>query len=216
MTQRAGAGDGADRAGDDAGAGEQLGFCGVHFPTTPHVRFPDPRAGQLKAVADFDIDVLILSEHEAFRRSFTEIEALDDPAQVRGRWQELADQLEVHASGEEEVFYPLLLQQVEDSEGETKHAVHDHNEIREAVRAVDEHEPATDDWWAAFRNAREVTADHLGEEEREMLGPFKDSVDAETRNELGMRWLQFHEEHERAKGLSGDDTDPDQYVADNS
>jgi hypothetical protein len=167
-------------------------------------------------VADFDIDVLILSEHEAFRRSFTEIEALEDPAQVRERWQELTDQLEVHASGEEEVFYPLLLQEVDGSEGETKHAVHDHNEIREAVRAVDEHEPASDGWWEAFRSAREVTADHLGEEERDMLGPFRDSVDAETRNELGMRWLQFHEEHDRAKGLSGDDKDPDQYVADNS
>lgn len=167
-------------------------------------------------MADFDIDVLILSEHEAFRRSFTEIESLEDPAQVRERWQELADQLEVHASGEEEVFYPLLLQEVDDSEGETTHAVHDHNEIRDAVRAVDTHELASDEWWEAFRSAREVTADHLGEEEREMLGPFKESVDAETRSELGMRWLQFHEEHDRAKGLSGDDKDPEQYVAENS
>ena len=31
-----------------------------------------------------------------------------DPAQVRERWQDLADQLEVHASGEEEIFYPAL------------------------------------------------------------------------------------------------------------
>lgn len=167
-------------------------------------------------MADFDIDVLILSEHEAFRRAFTEIETLTGADEVLARWQELADQLEVHASGEEEVFYPLLLQEVDDSEGETRHAVHDHNEIREAVRAVDAHEPGSDAWWEAFRSAREVTADHLGEEEREMLGPFRDSVDAGTRNELGMRWLQFHEEHDRAKGLSGEKRDPERYVAENS
>ena len=167
-------------------------------------------------MADFDIDVLILAEHEAFRRSFAEIEQLTDVAQLGERWQELADQLEVHASGEEEVFYPLLLREVGDSEGETKHAVHDHNEIREAVRAVDEHEVASDDWWEAFRSAREVTADHLGEEEREMLPPFRESVEPEKRNALGMRWLEFHEEHDRARGLSGDDTDPEAYVAEHA
>jgi len=55
---------------------------------------------------------------------------------------------------------------------------------------------------AAFRQARAVTADHL-EEEREMLPPFRDGIEADKRNELGMRWLEFHEQHDRAKGLSG-------------
>jgi hypothetical protein len=27
-----------------------------------------------------------------------------------------------------------------------------------------------------------------------------------------MAWLAFHEEHERARGLSGDDVDPQAYV----
>ena len=171
-------------------------------------------------MADFDIDVLILAEHEAFRRSFAEIEQLTDVAQLGERWQELADQLEVHASGEEQVFYPELLKEATevdaDVEGETVTAVHDHNEIRDAVRAVGEHEVGSDAWWEAWRSAREVTADHLGEEEREMLPPFRESVDPEKRNALGMRWLEFHEEHDRARGLSGDDTDPEAYVAEHA
>jgi hypothetical protein len=100
-------------------------------------------------VADFDITVLILSEHDAFRRAFTEIEQLDDVEQLRTRWRELADQLEVHAAGEEAVFYPALLVDVDDSEGDTEHAVKDHNEIREAIRKVDDHEVGTDAWWEA-------------------------------------------------------------------
>ena len=163
-------------------------------------------------MADFDIDVLILSEHDAFRRSFTELEQLTDPGELGARWRELADQLEVHASGEEEVFYPALLREVDDSEGDTEHAVKDHNEIRDAVRAVDAHDAGSDDWWDAFRLAREQTADHLGEEERDVLPPFRESVPQAERNELGMRWLAFHEEHERARGLTGDDVDPVQYV----
>jgi len=163
-------------------------------------------------VADFDIDVLVLGEHEVFRRSFNQIEALEDPAQLAQRWQELADGLEVHASAEETIFYPELLQGVEHAQDDTEHAVHDHTEIRDAVRGVDTHPVGADQWWVAFRQARAVTADHLDEEEREMLPPFRDGLGADKRHELGMRWLEFHEQHDRAKGLSGQPKDPEAYV----
>ena len=169
-------------------------------------------AGQVRPVADLDITALILSEHDAFRRAFTEIEQLEDIEQLRTRWRELADQLEVHAAGEEAVFYPALLVDVDDSEGDTEHAVKDHNEIRETTRKVDDHEVGTDDWWEAFRAAREATVDHLGEEETDVLPPFKDSVSEQEREALGMRWMKFLEDHEGAKGLTGDEKDPEQYV----
>lgn len=163
-------------------------------------------------MSDFDIAALILSEHDNFRRAFAEIEDLTDPAEIGRRWEELADALEVHASGEEEIFYPELLSDVEDSEDDTEHAVKDHNEIREAVRSVAEHEIGTDAWWEAFRAAREETTEHLEEEEHDVLPPFRDSVDGDKRTQLGMRWLEYHEKHDRARGLSGDDKDPQEYV----
>lgn len=163
-------------------------------------------------MADFDIAVLILAEHEQFRRAFTEIEQLTDVQELTTRWRELSDQLEVHAAGEEQVFYPALLQKVEDSEGETKHAVKDHNEIRETTRAVDDSEVGTDAWWEAFRTAREATVEHLGEEEADVLPPFKDEVAEDKRSELGMRWMRFLEDHAGAKGLSGEELDPEEYV----
>ncbi len=52
-------------------------------------------------------------------RSFAEIEQLTEPDELRERWRELSDQLEVHASAEEAVFYPELLQEVDDTEGDT-------------------------------------------------------------------------------------------------
>jgi len=48
--------------------------------------------------------VLVLGEHEVFRRSLTQIEAPGDPAQLAERWQKLADGLEVHASAKETIF----------------------------------------------------------------------------------------------------------------
>ena len=167
-------------------------------------------------MADFDITALILSEHDLFRRSFSEIAALTDPAALAERWAELADQLEVHASGEEEVFYPELLHDVDDSEQDTEHAIKDHNKIRDAVRAVAPHEAGSPSWWEAFRSAREETVEHLEEEEHDVLPPFQSQVDEDTRTEIGMRWLAFREEHDRARGLSGEDKDPKEYVEANS
>ena len=167
-------------------------------------------------MSDFDIAVLILSEHDAFRRAFAEIDQLTDDGELASRWQELADELEVHASGEESIFYPALLHEVDDSEGDTKHAIKDHNEIRDAVRAVADHELGTDAWWDAFRHAREVTVEHLEEEEHDVLPPFRESADEGQRGDLGMQWLAFLEEHQRARGLSGEDKDPEQYVEQHS
>ena len=172
--------------------------------------------GQEAAVADFDITALILSEHDAFRRAFAEIEQLTDPAELGVRWRELADQLEVHAAGEEQIFYPELLQDVDDSEDETLHAVKDHNEIRETTAAVDDHDVGSDAWWEAFRTCREATVEHLGEEENDVLPPFAEQVSAELRDELGLRWLKFHEDHEDARGLSGETVDPQAYVEEHS
>ena len=167
-------------------------------------------------MGDFDITTLILSEHEGFRRTFAEIEQLTEPAELRARWRELADALEVHAAGEEELFYPELLQDVADSEDDTEHAVKDHNEIRDTTAAVDEHEVGSDDWWEAFRACREATVDHLAEEENDVLPPFAQQVPEAERTELGMRWLQFLEEHAGAKGLSGEEKDPEQYEEENA
>jgi hypothetical protein len=163
-------------------------------------------------VADFDITTLILSEHEAFRRAFAEIEQLTDTDELRQRWTELADALEVHASGEEEVFYPELLHDVDDSEDDTEHAVKDHNKIRDAVTKVEPHDVGSDLWWEAFRAAREETVEHLEEEEHDVLPPFQNEVDEDKRVEIGMRWLAFRDAHEGAKGLSGEKKDPEEYV----
>ena len=38
----------------------------------------------------------------------------------------------------------------------------------------------------------------------------------EERTDLGMRWLKFHEDHDRARGLSGDKPDPEEYVEENA
>jgi iron-sulfur cluster repair protein YtfE (RIC family) len=162
-------------------------------------------------MSDFEITALVLAEHEIFRRAFT---ALDDLTgqELGAAWEDLHAKLEVHAVAEEQLFYPLLAQEA-DGEEETAEGVHDHNEIRHAAAAVEGHEVGSEDWWEAVRATRQVNADHMAEEETDFFPSFKEAVDDEQREALGLRWLAFHDDHEQAEGLSGADAEVAEVVA---
>ncbi len=157
---------------------------------------------------DRDITVLIEREHENFRRQFDALQGFSDPDELEQAWTTLAGLLEIHASGEESVLYPNLVRAAGHAAQEAEHAVADHNEIRDSVRAVRQHPVGGDSWWQAVRAAEAVNEDHLQQEERDVLPPFRDSTDRTRREELGRQWLAFHSEHDGARGLNGKDADP--------
>ena len=72
--------------------------------------FPFGRAGLREQHRMPDVIRLILDDHESFRARFAELEQLrDDPTAAAAVWAPLAADLEVHASAEEQFFYPQLL-----------------------------------------------------------------------------------------------------------
>ncbi len=176
----------------------------------------DPRVSAAAAeghhlvMSEFDITDLVLAEHEAFRRAFADLRQADN---LLAGWQQLADRLEVHAAGEEEIFYPMLARAAEDGADDGVTAVREHNDIRHAVADVSGRELGSSDWWEAVQRVQEVNAEHMAEEERDFLPEFRDGVPAERRTELGLHWLKFHDDHERAEGLSHEDADPQTVVA---
>lgn len=56
----------------------------------------------------------------------------------------------------------------------------------------------------------------MAHKERDVLPDLRDKVEAESRDELGLQWLQFHDEHEGAPGLTGKDKDPEAFVKQHS
>jgi hypothetical protein len=166
-----------------------------------------------------DITELILSDHHEQRRMFALLDDLvGEPAErIRPVWQRLKVLLEVHAEAEEQLFYPRLLdvgtgEGGKDSpEAETADAIHDHNEIRDALAAVGQHEVASQPWWQAVAEAREANSDHMGEEEREALADFRRHSSLQARHDLAVQFAAFEAEHFR--GVTPDDHDPQQYVA---
>ncbi|MDB5040815.1 MAG: cation-binding protein [Candidatus Eremiobacteraeota bacterium] len=179
------------------------------------VRRPDMVTSQ----TIMDITQLILDDHHEQRRLFAILEEIDrtDAARLAAVWARLSAFLEVHAEAEEELFYPELLRLGKGTGGkhtpvdETKDAIHDHNEIRDAVGAVAAHEVGSNSWYDAVARANEANSDHMGEEEREGLTDFRRHVGLVQRHDLAVAFAAFEAVH--ITGVKAVDKDPDEYVA---
>ncbi|HWC84901.1 MAG TPA: hemerythrin domain-containing protein [Solirubrobacteraceae bacterium] len=164
-----------------------------------------------------DITQLILDDHHEQRRLFAILEEIDpgDRDRLESVWSRLSAFLELHAEAEERVFYPALLDLDRDAaRAETEDAIHDHNDIRDAVAAVAEHPVGSDGWFQAIAKVNEANGDHMAEEEREGLADFRRHAPLLRRHELGVDFAAFEARH--LSGVDSDDKDPERYIEDHS
>ncbi|MGE5289837.1 MAG: hemerythrin domain-containing protein [Micromonosporaceae bacterium] len=168
-----------------------------------------------------DITELILGDHHEQRRMFSLLDEVgEDPVKLAPIWDRLAILLEVHADAEERLFYPHLLHVGEGADGEesaaaeTKDAIRDHNEIRDAVRSARQHPVGSPEWWKSVMVAREANSDHMAEEEREALADFRRHASLQTRHDLAVEFAAYEAAH--AFGTGRGDTKPERYVERNT
>ncbi len=168
-----------------------------------------------------DITQLILDDHHEQRRLFAILEQIDrtDTHALGAMWTRLAAVLEVHAEAEEKLFYPVLLQlgkgagDKDNAEDETEDAISDHNDIRDAVAAVADHEVGSGGWYDAVAAANEANGDHMAEEEREALTDFRRNAPLQLRHDLAASFAAFEADH--VTGVKAVDKDPQEYIAEN-
>lgn len=165
-----------------------------------------------------DITQLILDDHAEQRRLFAILEQLprDDIRSLTAVWQRLGVFLDLHAETEEEVFYPALLRLGKGGQGdtgpkaETLDAIHDHNDIRDAVADVANHAVGSDGWYDAVARANKANGDHMAEEEREGLTDFRRHASLQERHDLGVAFAAFEASH--VTGVKPEDKDPEEYI----
>ncbi|MCW2778199.1 MAG: hypothetical protein JWN17_1924 [Frankiales bacterium] len=164
-----------------------------------------------------DITDLILADHHRQRLAFAVLDDVDpsDTERLGALWGDLAQFLEVHAAAEEAVFYPELLRLADEGGEETRDAIGDHNEIREAVEKAAAAEVGSRDWWDAVKAARSANTEHMGEEEDDGLPDFRRHASAQLRNDLAVAF-ETAKTTAAAPQLDTDVKDPDQYVEEHS
>lgn len=166
-----------------------------------------------------DIAEEILHQHAEQRRLFAVLDEVDrdDVDSLAAIWSRLAGLLETHAAAEEKFVYPQLLRlgdgpPGEDGpQGETKDAIKDHDEIRDAVRQAHGEKTGTDGWWKAIRDARESNSDHMAEEERDDLPDLRHTLGLQERQRIAVEFLVNQANH--PTGVDRDDRNPEEYVS---
>jgi hypothetical protein len=166
-----------------------------------------------------DITQLILDDHHEQRRMFAILEQIDrsDTEALSAVWGRLAAFLEVHAAAEEAIFYPVLLRvgiaasRRAGVEDETLDAIHDHNEIRDAVAEVARQPVGSDGWYEAVAGANLANGDHMAEEEREGLTDFRRLAGLRQRHDLAVAFASY--EARNFAGVRPVDKDPAAYVS---
>jgi hypothetical protein len=165
-----------------------------------------------------DITQLILDDHHEQRRLFAIMEQIGsaDTESLSQLWARLSAFLEVHAAAEEAIFYPELLRvgltsgRAGTSEEETLDAIHDHNDIRDAIAAVAGREVGSASWYDAIAAVNVANGDHMAEEEREGLTLFRQAAALQLRHDLAVRFAAFEARH--FAGVRPVDKDPATYV----
>jgi Hemerythrin HHE cation binding domain len=165
-----------------------------------------------------DITQLILDDHHEQRRLFAILEQIDpaDTGTLATIWARLSAFLEVHAAAEEAIFYPELLRvgigtgRAAGVEAETLDAIHDHNDIRDAIAAVPGHQVGSGGWFAAVAAVNVANGDHMAEEEREGLTDFRRRAELQLRHTLAVAFAAFEARH--FAGVRPVDKDPEAYV----
>lgn len=165
-----------------------------------------------------DIAEVILKDHQEQRYLFSLLEQMDRSAteDLSEIWGRLSAFLEVHARAEELFFYPTLLRDgrgeggMPDASSETKDAIKDHNEIRDAIAEVLKHQVGSKDWFNAINEVNKANSDHMGEEERQGLADFRRTVTLTARHELAIQFIVF--EAKNINGITARDIDPETYV----
>jgi hemerythrin superfamily protein len=130
------------------------------------------------AEAGTDVISLLMADHSEVRQLFADYDALvaDDASdETRG---DLARQiclaLSVHASVEEELFYPAL-RDAADEDDMVDEAVAEHARARELIELLEEMEPSDDLYDATVRTLQETVEQHVVEEEEELFARARQS-----------------------------------------
>jgi hemerythrin superfamily protein len=132
-----------------------------------------------------DIIDLVLHDHHAVAGLFDELQAAKGADAQAKLFAQVKDALEHHAAAEERVLYPRVRKEAREGKEEVKDALEEHDQIRESLKEVEEHEAGTELFMLAVVQLVATTKHHVGVEEAELLPDFRNSSEASERESLG-------------------------------
>ena len=133
---------------------------------------------------------LLIGDHNRVRGLFTRFKSAkesDDLGEMTALATKILDELEVHSTIEEEIFYPELHDLTDEvhetiTEGYEEHAV-----VKNLMAEIGAMEPNTEDWAAKCTVLIENVEHHAEEEEKELFPKVRSNTKADLRKAMAER-----------------------------
>ena len=149
---------------------------------------------------DEDAIELLMADHKEVKAMFKQFESLkqqdnadDDKAELVGR---ICAALTIHATVEEEIFYPAVREAIDDEDLMDEADV-EHASAKDLIAQLEEGSPSDDHYDAKVTVLGEMIDHHVKEEEKEMFPKARKAIDVEEVGaELAARKAELTDEFE--------------------
>ena len=131
---------------------------------------------------------LLIQDHQVVRglfQKFQSAQEAEDDAQMSELAEQIFEELDVHTTIEEEIFYPAVRDGVDDSDELVDESEQEHHVVDVLLEEMRGIETAGDEWVAKMTVLMENVEHHAEEEEQEMFPDCREQFGDERLDRLG-------------------------------
>ena len=135
-----------------------------------------------------DATKLLIADHNRVKGLFARYKMASkekDVEEVNQLAAKILEELTVHTTIEEEIFYPAVHEISDKLADAVDEGVEEHHVVKILLEEIAGAEPGSDEWTAKMTVVIESVEHHVEEEENEMFPKVRSSTDASRRGELG-------------------------------
>ena len=133
---------------------------------------------------------LLTADHNRVRglfKRFKDADEKDDTATMQEVAPKIVEELHIHMTIEEEIFYPAISGKSEDIKDTVYEGVEEHHVAKVLVEEIQGMTPEGDEWIAKVKVLIESVEHHADEEESDMFPPVRSKTSADQRESLGAK-----------------------------
>ncbi len=137
-----------------------------------------------------DVLTLLKQDHDKVKKLFKEVNDLSDGAHATRRklFEEIDEELSLHAKLEETIFYPKFKAKTKAASEERDgilEAYEEHASVKELLRKIEATDPSDETYKAKVQVLSEFVEHHVKEEESEMFKQARKLFSSEELEEIG-------------------------------
>jgi hemerythrin superfamily protein len=133
---------------------------------------------------------LLTADHNRVRGLFSRCKDADEQDrddEMQTLVGKIVEELEVHTTIEEEIFYPAVIDVSDEVRELVEEGVQEHHVAKTLIEELGQTTSGSDEWKAKVKVLIEAVEHHAEEEEGEMFPKIRSATDADTRSALGDR-----------------------------